>query len=559
MRILRVKASNFGSYPNIDFDFDNQGLTLISGPTGAGKSTLMDVVPWALFGRTSKNGTVDEIMSWPCDKVTSAVVSLGDVTVSRSRGPSSKDNDLMFWPVDGQPVRGKDITDTQKLLNAFLGIDAELYLSAAYFHEFSQTASFFTATAKNRRLLTEQLVDLTLAKKINKDLAEYKKELKNAKDLLVGQIAISINNIKHTEDKLKTEQQKSKAWKQSQEIRLTKLVALNDNFKADQAKSVTSVLERSQLTLLELSKDMADLRDDLKSDTYFTSKSSIINARKAKLKEVHCTECGVPKDTEKRLLITKDEYALQRELELNQQRRSQIDQTTARIKRLDDTTVRDINQENSRHNPYPSQIETITLETNPHNTHVHSTALAAETAVLLSLTDKNSVLSVELADIQLLQQVIEDFRLTLVKNTIVHIEHTTNKLLADHFDAELRVSFEIEDAEKLDVQIYKDGNSATFTQLSKGQRHLLKLTFGVAVMKAVSNHSGVSFNAVFLDEVAEGLDEDMKVKIYGLLQGLSLDHSTVLAIDHSEALKALFTNRYNVTLSNGASTIEKAN
>src|ERR1700733_2695413 len=99
MKILSASVQNFASYKKLDFEFDGQGLALVAGPTGSGKSTLCDVVPWVLFGRTSKGGTVDEVLSWPGDEITSGVITIDDrsgrpFSITRTRGSKPKDNDL---------------------------------------------------------------------------------------------------------------------------------------------------------------------------------------------------------------------------------------------------------------------------------------------------------------------------------------------------------------------------------------------------------------------------------------------------------------------------------
>lgn len=203
MKVSKVSATNFGSYSSVEFDFSDTGLALVAGPTGAGKSTLMDLVPWILFGTTSKNGSVDDIRSWTnTNEPTKGTVNVDGITITRIRG-SSKQNDL-FWTEEGseEKHRGKDLKDTQLRLEDRLAITADLYLTCAYFHGETPTGHFFTAKAKQRRELFEQLSNSPLLGRLLDAVPGHLSEAKSTLKSLNEDVRIYESRLEQVADSI---------------------------------------------------------------------------------------------------------------------------------------------------------------------------------------------------------------------------------------------------------------------------------------------------------------------------------------------------------------------
>lgn len=568
MKILSATVENFGSYRNLEFSFTDQGLTLISGPTGSGKSTLCDIIPWVLFGVTSKNGSADEVRNWSSDDVTKGEVTLHingtESHVFRQRGAR---NDL-FIDHDGVRIRGKDLNDTQKQINHLLNLSAETYLAGAYLHEFSQTSQFFTLNAKNRRVITEQLADLTLAKSLQEKLSIFSKELKKEKDVLVNKIAQdkkvldSLNKTHNTCLDLNDEWEKSfecsiqkieieaRDFNKLKDNEIKELQKKHDNFESEQLDRISTI--NSEIEYLQ-------------KDTFtdYNKWVSVLQIEINTLRDSKCNECGAPKNVDQVLVKTKELYDIQRKINDHDASVLHIDTLTARLSRIGSLVnpyLELIEKAKERKNTYREQLESMKTHINPYVMILESSKSTIETGNN-SLSENISLekdISVEQSDIELLLESIADFRSVCVENTVVFLERTTNDLLEAHFDAEIRCSLSAESADKIEVILRKDGNVCSFTQLSKGQRQILRLAFGVAIMKAISNFNGSSFNCLFFDEIFSGLDEEMKAKGFTLLETLALTHESVFVIDHSTELKSLFSNSYEVELVSGGSQIEKA-
>ncbi len=507
INIIKATIDNFASYEHLEFTFNNRGLTLVQGPTGSGKSTLCDIVPWILYAVTAKGGSVSDVISWPGGAVVRGALTLmvgSDVIlVCRSRG-APKDNDLYFTVNQGPIVRGKDLNDTQKLLNAAIKINSDLYLAGSYFHEFSPTAQFFTTTAKNRRAMSEQLVDLSLAKQLQEKTTEQKKSIQK----LVQQ---SVQSKAILEDRVK----RLSAPNDYQER--------SDNFTQD-----------NKIAVSNLSAQISQLSKNIKTKKYFKDGFQDLSEAMSQLKAEVCSECGQRKNSDKIAELTK----LINDLRIEELTNS--NNITTMQRKIDEIETIKTSK----------NIYLELLQSNIYELQSSRSKLDEEIAKLAKLAE-------DVGDLDLLLEIINDLRGLTIKNTIQNLETNTNSLLAKHFDAELKVLFSVVDADKLDVEIIKDGNICGYSQLSKGQRQLVKLCFGVSVMLSVANHNGISFNSVFLDECLDGLSDEFKIKTYGLLQTLGQSYENIFVVEHSESLKSMFTNQISVELVNGKSILNE--
>lgn len=564
LKILSAIVENFGSYEKLEFDFTNKGLTLISGPTGAGKSTLCDVVPWVLFGVTAKNGAVDEIRSWNATEPTAGRINVevngSTYWVHRVRGLQR--NDLYFikdlcWEC---PQRGKDLADTQALINEELGLSSETYLAAAYFHEFSQTASFFTTTAKVRRQITEQLVDLSLPKKLTEALSEYRKELKTEYGELTKNLLIVKERVDSTSRLLDSTNKQADDWDYAVAEKKKVLQVKSANFEDEKLRAIDALNRAYIKETVTLQSDILDLEREIKADSYYTTTRAALEHQIEILGDTRCGACGALKNTDQRMIYTKQVYVLDAEKAGNDLKRINLKRWTAQLEKVLISLGPKIAVEEGRTNTYEEQVAALEREENPHYASLIrlDEDLKGYSVGYESLTAKIDDITTDLEDLDILSQVSDDLRGACIARAVSFLEAHTDELLSSHFEDEIRVEFNVADSDKLDVIIYKDGNTCTYSQLSKGQRQLLKLTFGVAVMKSVANNSGVTPSCIMLDEPTDGCDESLKLKSFGLLEKLATEYETVLIVDHNEALKSMFTNRYEVSLINGKSQVESA-
>lgn len=492
MKILSIKVQNFASYEDLRLSFDNQGLTLIHGPTGSGKSTLCDIIPWVLFGRTAKGGMADEVLAWGTVNPTFGRIELitdknETIFIERTRG-KAKDNDLCFGSPQGElNTRGKDLPDTQKLINERLGMTYDTYLTCAYYYEYSQSGQFFNTTAKNRRQFIDQLVDMRFPNKIQSRLKELQKTTNSTEDTVSRRIQILKNVIQSLQAKQKSD--------------------------AEAEISRLGIMNASLLESVKNFNDIKERRDFLKQQSIGLSKNK-------------CRHCGGPLKSDTLTRIQDEIRNLDTDLDRMYKSGETLESNNRRIASLRNSSPESLDEDINT-----KQRELSNLE-------------EGYEKVLEDKTDQT-----------LLGNALDTMRSNLLINTVGSLEEQTNNLLAEYFDAEIKISLTIAGGDELHTQVFKSGSLCSFTQLSKGQRCILKLCFGIAAQEKASQEHGLRFNTVFFDEALDGMDDSMKIKAYRLFE--SLEHENIFIVDHSEAFKSLFSNQISVRLSNGFSNLDE--
>lgn len=571
MKILYAEVTNFGSYRHLRFRFDGLGLALVSGQTGSGKSTLLDIVPWILFSTTSKNGAVSDVQAWQAD----GEPTTGKLTfqfqgrtyqIIRIRGRNGE-NDLYWRECEDRyshiigtdaKFRGKDLNDTQKCIEARLGVNSDTYLSSTYFHEFSQTGTFFTSNAKARRELFDRVCDLSFPVKLSASCSDLRKQSRNSYDVLQLESSELRGQLKQLERSVNDSRSAGERWNTVQAQKIKALEAKAATFEDDKAKTVKDLLKLSDQLDSQTLTEVSHLEERIVQQESKLLQIKALDEKASYIRRFQstCEHCGsVPK-------------AVQDELDtlVNQKAEWEQDVKQAKVNKFLLQKVKgavnpytwQLAQAEAQENAYTTQAEAEKAAVNPFLAQVAS-AEARLDQVKDRVAETDAASALELTRTAALTRLIDltsTLRGELLSRSVREIETATNASLEKHFDAEIRVAFTLADADSLDIEIFKSGYSCNYKQLSRGQRALLRLNFSVAVMKATANAAGFHPSMIALDEVTDAFDESLKLRAFSFLEQLATEYDTVLVIDHSTALKSMFTSCYEVRLEGDCSVIE---
>lgn len=571
MKLLKGEFFNFGSYEHIEFDFLDLGLVLIKGATGSGKSTLCDMPFWTLFGKTSKNGTVDEVRSWKTPSLlTKGILKIEingeELEITRIRGISNV-NDL-YW-TEGKKEeknRGKDISETQSFLQKKLGFSENTYAAAAYCHEFSSANFFFVANSKDRRKLLEEIADLSKVINLKTKFNEKRKELKKvlieqekAKDRVKAQ-------VEELEVTINATSLEAVQFEETRVDFLQKLKAQDENFTKEQANKISILKTKKDLFENKRINKINELKnkiDDLvnKHNNTASDNLSLLEKRLNSLDDPRCLTCGALTNHKQRENIIYDINKLKEKISTN----LLINQKIENNKQL-------LSYEELTENPYSLDIEKTLFASNTYKEEFikeknrsnpfisHLTKSKERLNKLKTLLNESlqqvTVLNNKVTGLLVLEELTLVLKANIIAEAVNQLQTNTNSFLQNHFDSEISVLFYPKEDDSIEVVVNKGGYECSYTQLSKGQRGLLKLCFSAAVMEAASNQSGIKFDNLFYDEALDGLDSILQVKAFNLFQQLSKSHSTIVVVSHSIELQQMFDNQIQVSIIEDESTID---
>ena len=207
MKPMRLEMTAFGSYAEkteIRFDAFGQGLFLIAGETGAGKTMIFDAIAFALYGKTS--GGERDPLRMHCDRVSPGVDTAVELVFlqegreykvrrtlhfSRKRGTEgeygdAKQDAALFEP-DGVTVTGQEkVSDRCAEL---LGMDVEQFRKIVMLAQ-GEFREFLRANSDRKNEILGRLFD-------NTAFTRYR-------DLLCGARSLLAERRRDHEEKLKT-------------------------------------------------------------------------------------------------------------------------------------------------------------------------------------------------------------------------------------------------------------------------------------------------------------------------------------------------------------------
>ena len=209
MILVKLKLSGFLSYREpVEIDFSTFDIACISGANGAGKSSLLDAITWALFGQARRR---DDALIHSLAKEAQVTLEF-DYEGSLYRVIRKKEREktaiLEFYIHSEEdkwrPLTEHSLRETEERIRQTLRLDYETFINASFFLQ-GQADNFAQQKPADRKKILSNILGLevweTYKEEANNRRRNVETEIKN-KDFQLGEIENELNEEGERREKL---------------------------------------------------------------------------------------------------------------------------------------------------------------------------------------------------------------------------------------------------------------------------------------------------------------------------------------------------------------------
>lgn len=534
MIVNRVELSRFMSYTTTQvLDLPGSGIVLVTGANGSGKSSIIEAVSVALFGKTLR-GTPPWHDGVDCAVVVQAQVEGRELYASRLRSAKGKGN--LSWYLESDAAQPFDTaTKAQEALEHVVG-EFDVWRRTSVFSS-QDVAHFTTATDAERKRLLEVLLGLD---RFEVALIACRKDLKIADrgvyeaqrehDVFAERVRSEAERRTRAEADLAKLEETAPQYCTVEEAdaKLTTFDAIAKRVTADIAHANSSV------RVCERKLDLAV--DEVKqAEREFTR---VLNGE--------CQTCGRPWEDKTRVAVqakmdakSEAHRVLEREVDVK------LQALRASIEELEEerASVGDVRSQwiTKRHDAFAIAAERaklmqmLALAVTDHDT---ATVKLAELLAMLESAQRDQG---ELAATERVLS-LTGVRAKLLTDALSGIETIANTWLGRIAGWGMRlelkpyvekVSGGVKDA--IALSVHGAGAGFGYYAASAGQRRRIDVALLLALADIANASHGVAKSTLFVDECFDALDSDGADAVCAVLEELADDRPIVL-ITHNPAL-----------------------
>lgn len=297
---IRLQLEGFTSYRDkVEVDFTGFDLACISGQNGAGKSSLLDAITYALYGKA--RGKSDAIINTASN---AATVSLDFEYEDQTyrvlrRNPRGKSTEVFFYilnPEADSPEKSwKDLSEhsvreTDAKIQKTLRLDYDSFVNASFFLQ-GKADSFATKSPTERKVILSSILGLDQWEQYAKAAKDKKAEIKGRVEAIEQQIESIQNELageENSKQELASAQMaldlvKEKIKAQEAQLAVLRAEAQAINAQAQKVELLKKQVLTNESALLKKQAQAADKRAKIEEFEHTLAKAEEITAAYQKL------------------------------------------------------------------------------------------------------------------------------------------------------------------------------------------------------------------------------------------------------------------------------------
>ena len=193
---LTLSLTGFLSYRDpVEIDFTHFDLACISGRNGAGKSSLLDAITWALFGQARKTGEALLCTAAPAAEVVLTFEYESNVYRVQRTLPRGKTTILEFHIQQSdignqkswKPLTERTLRDTQSRIEQMLRLDYDTFVNASFFLQ-GKADQFTQQRPGDRKRILSSILGLDAWDTYKQRAAECRKSIEGEINAIDGRL-----------------------------------------------------------------------------------------------------------------------------------------------------------------------------------------------------------------------------------------------------------------------------------------------------------------------------------------------------------------------------------
>lgn len=563
--LIDVQWKNFLSYGNNFTTFEFQpGVTRLLGENGKGKSVLIEVIYYALFGKPYRKINLKQIVNSKNKKDLYVILRFrkGEDSFRIERGSKPeifkifKNDELV--PVSSskrgyQQILEEDITHINENLFNQIGIKS-----------LTKNMSFMALSKAEKRNVIENIFDIELFTSISRlikskvdlidmNISSLKKDIENT-DLLIEHEIINLDNLRKIQQKIEEE---SKVKLDELESEIKKINEENKKYNVALGKIESAKQLRSKTRVqIASSKDVIKFKRDEQVGIQANIKAA---ANKIRMFETTCSGCSKIKELLKAENIDEQQEKykqLEVDLKTEREKIATLEQTIEKCDAIlanEKFIVGNIERNNRRIIDIENSMNIeVSREIN-----VDETKLKDHKVKLVDLKKLYNEFGLQKKHYQVLKSLYADdgIKAFIIKKYLPTINQLLNSYL-NKFNAGIIFNF---DSEFNEVVLSKDKEDFTYFSFSEGQKKRIDMAVLFAFINfSMFKNKKSNINLLIFDEILGGLDGPGRAGLHEVLKEFKQQHNkSIITISHDTDIDPdNFDRMYNVEMVKGFSQIK---